>query len=283
MTSIPISSSFIGLRKTSLTGIKNIGDSFFYFLLIFSLCCTLTIRAQTYVSRTGSDNVSCGSSSTPCSTLQYAIDKTPNQGSILVMPGTYSGHGNRGITFPGKTVNITSVGGPNVTILDAMGADRHFLFVAQEAGWIDGFTIINGMATSGGCALYTMASLSFKNSVFRNCTAKTVDGSTVISAGSLLLLLSVRLQAIPLFHLGAQLYLKEQVIHDSTIVLGEIVFRITVVPLTQAQLVPLNFMVAYLKIVKVKPAVLFITITPTASRYMTQFFEDARLQLMEVL
>src|SRR5205807_906878 len=90
-------------------------------------------------------------------TIQSAINAASNGDTILVAPGSYSGHGNTDIDFGGKAVTVVSSDGVASTIIDLTGADaahpaRAFRFHASEtsASIVRGFTIRNGFEDSGG-------------------------------------------------------------------------------------------------------------------------------------
>jgi len=76
--------------------------------------------------------------------------------TILVADGTYTGEGNRDIDFLGKAITLRSENGPNNCIIDCNGTEaephRGFYFHSgeDENSVLDGFTITNGCATSGG-------------------------------------------------------------------------------------------------------------------------------------
>ncbi len=89
-------------------------------------------------------------------TIQEGIDAAVDGDTVLVAPGTYSGIGNRDIDVSGKQIVIVSSDGPEVTIVDAEGAGRGFLFhdnVSAEAT-LDGFTVRNGSTTGHGGGIY---------------------------------------------------------------------------------------------------------------------------------
>ena len=130
--------------------------------------------------------------------------------SILVAPGTYSGAGNRDLSFAGKDLVLVATGGAAVTIIDAGGTpdDNHrgFLFAGGPHGFesnaavLDGFTIINGhMATAGGPELSKtekhdlsgagimirfMVSPTIRNCVIRNCYSEFTGGGVGVEFGA---------------------------------------------------------------------------------------------------
>ncbi|KAI9182864.1 hypothetical protein H9P43_003774 [Blastocladiella emersonii ATCC 22665] len=151
-----------------------VGGMLLGLLLLASTAAAQTATIRYYVSPTGSDTNDCLASTTGrvCKTLQRALNLAPTTGAEIIMaPGNYSGPGNVGLTFPGKTVNITAPGGSGSTFIDGQRTSQIFRLVAGEAGWVDGLTITRGQSISGGCALYKQSTLSFRNSVFEACQA----------------------------------------------------------------------------------------------------------------
>ncbi len=79
-------------------------------------------------------------------TLQAGIDAAEELDTVLVTAGTYSGEGNRDLSFNGKNIILLSEGGPDATILDCGGEpDSHQGFVFKNgedsSSVIDGFKI----------------------------------------------------------------------------------------------------------------------------------------------
>lgn len=80
--------------------------------------------------------------------IQQAIDIAETGDSIIVSDGTYTGAQNRNITFRGKSLSLTSVNGPEMTIIDCDYQGRGFIFENRECrrAQLTGFTVINGSA-----------------------------------------------------------------------------------------------------------------------------------------
>ena len=90
-------------------------------------------------------------------TIQAGIDAAVDGDTVLVADGTYTGDGNRGITFKGKAIVVMSENGPESCIIDCEGNwpnDPHggFTFFQGEdsTSIVQGFTIMNGSRESGG-------------------------------------------------------------------------------------------------------------------------------------
>jgi predicted outer membrane repeat protein len=79
-------------------------------------------------------------------TIQTGIDAASNGDTVLVADGTYSGTGNRDIDFNGKAIAVTSVNGPDQTVIDCEDLGRGFYFHSNEDenSILEGFSITNG-------------------------------------------------------------------------------------------------------------------------------------------
>ena len=81
-------------------------------------------------------------------TIQQAINVAENGSAILVAPGTYT----ETINFLGKAIQVTAVGGPYETIIDAQFSGRAVTFNSNEgpSSILEGFTIRGGRPPSVG-------------------------------------------------------------------------------------------------------------------------------------
>ncbi len=84
----------------------------------------------------------------PFCSIQTAIEAAVHE--IIVEPGTYY----ESIDLLGKTINLHSSGGPDVTIIDATGLGPVSVVTCNSGEWLgtvlDGFTITGGTAPFGG-------------------------------------------------------------------------------------------------------------------------------------
>jgi hypothetical protein len=118
-------------------------------------------------------NSGCPKGSRPVNSgqsIQAAIDGAPCTGvTLCVAPGTYKGK----IDFKGKPITLISSGGPAVTILDGGGSGPVVTFQTAEGrdSVLNGFTIRNGRAPSGGGVLVDKASPTIRNCIVSGNTA----------------------------------------------------------------------------------------------------------------
>ncbi|GAJ03876.1 unnamed protein product, partial [marine sediment metagenome] len=107
------------------------------------------------------------------STIQEAIYRSWNDGTVRVADGTYTDRGNRDIDLLGRAITVRSETGPENCIIDCNGTQdephRGFYIHSTEDSnsVIDGFTITNGYAPNGyGGGIYCRDS----SPTVTNCT-----------------------------------------------------------------------------------------------------------------
>ena len=119
-------------------------------------------------------------------TIQSAIDDALDGDVIIVADGIYTGYGNRDIDFLGKAVTVKSENGLGNCIIDCNGFEdephRGFYFHNNEDAnsTLDGFTIKNGYAGTGGGILCDSSS-----PMITNCTI--VDNEASVQFYNLLM------------------------------------------------------------------------------------------------
>ncbi len=102
-----------------------------------------------------SDPAEDGSTAHPYDAIQQAIDAAVNDDEVIILPGTYTGDGNRDIDFAGKAIVVTGSdpNDPNTvaaTVIDCQGTEtephRGFYFHSgeTESSVLKGLTITNG-------------------------------------------------------------------------------------------------------------------------------------------
>ncbi|MHC4624569.1 MAG: DUF1565 domain-containing protein, partial [Planctomycetota bacterium] len=134
-----------------------------------------------------------GSSRHPFDSIQEAIDVSVDGDTIVVLPGTYTGTGNRDIDFEGRAIILRSTY-PNdpavveATLIDCEGSSmdlhRGFYFHSGEDGnsVLRGLTITNGYQTQGGAIACEASSPTIGNCTFYANWAQ--DGSAMANSNS---------------------------------------------------------------------------------------------------
>ncbi|MGB3975605.1 MAG: right-handed parallel beta-helix repeat-containing protein [bacterium] len=118
-------------------------------------------------------------------TIQAGIDAAVDGDTVLVADGTYTGEGNRKITFTGKAITVQSENGPEQTVVDCEETFRGFSFRSGEtnASILRGFTIVNGftegLGRNGSGISINGASPTIENCIIKNCVSKAAHDEGV--------------------------------------------------------------------------------------------------------
>jgi hypothetical protein len=128
-------------------------------------------------------------------TIQAAIDAAVDGDTVLVADGTYTGDGNRDMSFGGRAITVRSEHGAEGCVIDIDAGEedwhRAFSFLQGEGrdSVVEGFTIRNGFMDRGGAVLCGTASPEFRSCVFEHNTAAADSdndgGGAVNIAGAL--------------------------------------------------------------------------------------------------
>ncbi|MBD3348868.1 MAG: hypothetical protein GF400_06690 [Candidatus Eisenbacteria bacterium] len=79
-------------------------------------------------------------------TIQEAVSSVSDGSTIYLLSGTFTGPGNRGITWAGKNISITAFGAQGSAILDCENQDR-----AIRVAWgVDSTSVISGLSFRNG-------------------------------------------------------------------------------------------------------------------------------------
>ncbi|MHC4476553.1 MAG: right-handed parallel beta-helix repeat-containing protein, partial [Planctomycetota bacterium] len=114
-------------------------------------------------------------------TIQAAIDDCVDGDEVVVLPGIYTGDGNRDIDFLGKAITVRSPNGPQSCVIDCRGAWRneHRGFHVQNGedanSIVDGITITGGYAEWGGGVLCADSSPTITNCIIYNNVAARIS------------------------------------------------------------------------------------------------------------
>ncbi|MCH2131450.1 MAG: hypothetical protein MK179_20100, partial [Pirellulaceae bacterium] len=86
------------------------------------------------------------------SSIQAAIDYSSDGDEIRVAPGVYTDDRRNVVDFLGKSITVRSDQGAEVTIIDGEQTRRCIIFQSgePESALLEGFTVRNGMSSSGG-------------------------------------------------------------------------------------------------------------------------------------
>ena len=109
-----------------------------------------------------------------CQRIQEAIDSAIDADVVVVADGIYTGEGNVDIDFRGKSITIRSENGPKNCIIDCNGTydeyHRGFYFHTGEGAEsvLEGFTITNGYADTGGGICCDGSSPTIRNCTITN-------------------------------------------------------------------------------------------------------------------
>jgi len=135
-----------------------------------------------YVTVDGDDNSGDGSEENPFGTIQHAITSSSDGDVVLVNDGTYTGDGNRDISNGSRNILVSSINGPEKTIIDcqASSSDRHrgfhISYLNDNFSAIKGFTIKNGYATDGGGIYCRRTNVRLINNIIENNQASYGGG-----------------------------------------------------------------------------------------------------------
>ncbi len=120
-------------------------------------------------------------------TIQDAIDASPDGRMIKVMPGTYTGTGNLDIDPGNKSLHIMAMNTRGDVIIDCESAGHAFYFNSSQdtTTVIEGFTIQNGLSAYGGAieCLWT-CSPKLVDLTIESCQATTDGGAIACRANS---------------------------------------------------------------------------------------------------
>ena len=110
--------------------------------------------------------------------IQDGIDAASEGDTVLVMPGTYEGAGNRALNFPAIDLVLMSSGGARSVTIDCENADRGLFFnnPVTAACLVDGFTITNASASSAAGMYFFGCSPTIRNCILTRNVASNWGG-----------------------------------------------------------------------------------------------------------
>ncbi len=116
--------------------------------------------------------------------IQAALDAAMGGDTVVVMPGTYSGTGNKNLEFNGKWVYLKTYGGIHSVTIDLGSSGRfiHFQNGETSGAVVDGFRIINGSADQGaGIFVENFSCPTIRNCYFESNNATQFGGGLSIT------------------------------------------------------------------------------------------------------
>ncbi|NQT20209.1 MAG: right-handed parallel beta-helix repeat-containing protein, partial [Planctomycetes bacterium] len=118
-----------------------------------------------------------GSAAHPFDAIQEGIDAAVNGDTVIVLDGTYSGAGNRDLSFAGKVITLTSSNGPEACIIDCEAA-AGLVFGAGEGfdAVVEGFTITRG---NPGIVCFFSSTPTIANNIIIDNTAVGESGAGI--------------------------------------------------------------------------------------------------------
>jgi predicted outer membrane repeat protein len=116
-------------------------------------------------------------------TIQMGIDAALDGDVVLVAPGTYSGAGNVNLILSGKDITVTAENGAAQTVIDCAHSARGF-FIWNSSSTVEGFTIRNGSAVTGGAVYSENGSPTVRYCVFSGNSATSAGGALYLKQGT---------------------------------------------------------------------------------------------------
>jgi Zn-dependent metalloprotease len=143
-----------------------------------------------YVATTGNDINDCLATTTPCATIQAAVDKAANGDRILITAETYTGT-NTDIVYITKDISLVGGWDPiftirtGMTLLDGETLRRGIRIVTAVVQ-LERFNIINGFTNDSGGGIYNTGTLTLVESSISNNIANVMGGG-IANGGHLIM------------------------------------------------------------------------------------------------
>ncbi|KAJ3431555.1 insulin-like growth factor binding proteinn-terminal [Anaeramoeba flamelloides] len=149
---------------------------FFGFLIFLKISTSFQIQewvgatCNTYVDPNGNDGASCGTTSSPCKTIQYGINIAPNKGVVCVNPGTYYLTSQIEIE---RIKVLQSTNGRDTTIIDGQDKTRCLHLSYDHSTQVIGFTFQNCYTSGKGAGIFYDCSKTYDQETrLENCIIK---------------------------------------------------------------------------------------------------------------
>ena len=135
-----------------------------------------------------------GTQADPFCKIQDGIDVAVDGDTVLIADGTYTGIGNKNLSFEGKAITVQSANGPENCVIDCEGGGRGFIILngGDQASRLIGLTITNGQSHWRGGGIYCSNSiLVIDNCVLTDNTSLDDGGGIYIDDGEIEILNSL--------------------------------------------------------------------------------------------
>ena len=150
-----------------------------------------------------------GTKSKPFCTIQQGIDATVSGDSVSVATGTYTGFGNKNLTWTGKDIKVFGAG-VSRTLISLDDSGRAFALTDPSVttrSSVSDFAISGGDVTgedvkNGGAILVSNAGLTVRDCAIRRCTADNGGAVAVEFGGTIVIHGSTIRQNTATFHGG---------------------------------------------------------------------------------
>ena len=141
-----------------------------------------TLPSDVYVdaSNTGLED---GTEQFPFTTIAQSLPEVAPGGTVHVAAGTYTGPGNRDLSFGGKPITLLGAGADS-TIIDCEGEGRGLYFTGSNVDSttrVDGLTVTNGSESHGGAVWISFGSPTFAHCILSNSVATAYGGGIYAS------------------------------------------------------------------------------------------------------
>lgn len=135
-----------------------------------------------------SDPLENGTPDHPFDAILEAVSAATNGDTVLVLDGTYTGVGNRDISFGGRLITVRSESGPEDCVVDLAGASGSGAFLFQsgetEEAVLDGLAITGGWGMLAGTGIRVNdAAPMLKGCVFSENFAFWGGGAAHVASG----------------------------------------------------------------------------------------------------
>jgi hypothetical protein len=117
-------------------------------------------------------------------TIQEGLSVAGTGDTVLIVPGTYTGHGNTNLVVSGVSPVIMGMGGRDETVVDCRGGGRGFYIGGGAAPVIENLTVANGDTFRGAGIYLEGTSPVIRNVRFRYNHARDEGGGLYCRNGS---------------------------------------------------------------------------------------------------